>query len=154
VLEAVFLSKLMEKFGLTEAQSKQLLADARPSAAPAKIDMNAGATTLDLADGFEVAWLRVGLALDRTNFTVDNRDREKGIYYVRYADSTQELKSDGLFGKLFYKSPAKQKSGKEFLVSVHPENKGTQVAVVDAQGNADTSAEAQRLISLLHAQLN
>jgi len=154
VLEAVFLSKLMEKFGLTEAQSKQLLADARPAAAPAKIDMSAGATTLDLADGFDVAWLRVGLALDRTNFTVDSRDREKGIYYVRYADSTQELKSDGLFGKLFYKSPAKQKAGKEFLVSVHSESKGTQVAVVDAKGNADTSAEAQRLISLLHAQLN
>lgn len=154
VLEAVFLSKLMEKFGLTEAQSKQLLADARPAAAPAKIDMSAGATTLDLTDGFEVAWLRVGLALDRTNFTVDNRDREKGIYYVRYADSTEELKRDGLFGKLFYSAPAKQKPGKEFLVNVHSEGNGTQVAVLDANGQVDTSAEAQRLISLLHAQLN
>ncbi|CAB3643710.1 outer membrane protein assembly factor BamC [Trinickia soli] len=154
VLEAVFLSKLMEKFGLTEAQSKQLLADARPATAPAKIDMSAGATTLDLTDGFEVAWLRVGLALDRTNFTVDNRDRAKGIYYVRYADSTQELKHDGLFSKLFASAPAKQKTGKEFLVNVRAAGAGTQVAVVDANGQVDTSAEAQRLISLLHAQLN
>ncbi len=154
VLEAVFLSKLMEKFGLTEAQSKQLLADARPAEAPAKIDMSGGATTIGLTDGFEVAWLRVGLALDRTNFTVDNRDREKGVYYVRYADSAQELKRDGLLGKLFYSSPAKQKPGKEFLVNVHSVGSGTEVAVIDANGQADTSPEAKRLISLLHAQLN
>ena len=92
-LEALFLTKLMEKFGLTEAQSKQLLTDARPATAPATIDMNAGASTLDLQESFDRAWLRVGLALDRTNFTVDNRDRAKGIYYVRYADSMQELKT-------------------------------------------------------------
>lgn len=115
--------------------------------------MSGGATTLDLADRFDVAWLRVGLALDRTNFTVDNRDREKGIYYVRYADSTQELKGDGLFGKLFYRAP-KQKSGKEFLVNVQAKGTGTEVSVVDASGQADTSSEAKNLISLLHAQLN
>lgn len=154
VLEALFLSKLMQKFGLTEDQSKQLLASAKPAEAPAKINMSAGATTLDLSDGIEVAWLRVGLALDRTNFTVDNRDREKRIYYVRYADPTQELKRDGLFGKLFYSGASQQKAGKEFLVSVQPVERGTQVAVVDANGQIDTSPEAQRLISLLHAQLN
>lgn len=154
VLEAVFLAKLMEKFGLTEAQSKQLLADARPAAAPARVDMSAGATTLDLADGFDVAWLRVGLALDRTNFTVDNRDREKGVYYVRYADSAQELKRDGLLGKLFYSGPAKQKPSREFLVNVHSNGTGTQVSVVDASGQVDMSSEARNLISLLHAQLN
>ncbi|WP_206951916.1 outer membrane protein assembly factor BamC [Trinickia acidisoli] len=154
VLEAVFLSKLMEKFGLTDAQSKQLLVDAQPAAAPAKIDMSGGATTLALADRFDVAWLRVGLALDRTNFTVDNRDREKGIYYVRYADSEQELKGDGLFGKLFFSKSSKQKPTKEFLVNVHANGAGTEVSVVDASGQIDTSSEAKSLISLLHAQLN
>ncbi|RDU98121.1 outer membrane protein assembly factor BamC [Trinickia dinghuensis] len=154
VLEAVFLSKLMEQFGLTEAQSKELLANAKPASAPATIDMSGGATTLALADQFDVAWLRVGLALDRTNFTVDNRDREKGIYYVRYADSAQELKGDGLFGKLFYSSSPKQKSGKEFLVNVHANGTGTDVSVVDASGQVDTSSEAKNIISLLHAQLN
>lgn len=153
VLEAVFLSKLMEQFGLSEAQSKQLLADARPATAPATIDTSSAAT-LDLADRFDVAWLRVGLALDRTNFTVDNRDREKGVYYVRYADSTQELKRDGLFGKLFFSGATKQKPGKEFLVNVHPNGTGTEVSVVDASGQVDVSSEAKNIISLLHAQLN
>ncbi|RQU84611.1 outer membrane protein assembly factor BamC [Burkholderia cenocepacia] len=156
VLEAVFLSKLMQKFGLTDAQAKQLLTDARPSTAPAQVsDTSGGAATLQLAESFDRAWLRVGLALDRTNFTVDNRDREKGMYTVRYANSMEELKRDGLFGKLFYGGPSAAKPGKEYLINVRAQgNGGTQVAVVGANGQVDNSSDAQRLISLLHAQLN
>ncbi len=152
VLEAVFLAKLMEKFGLTDAQSKQLLANAKPATAPATVVAGA---TLDLAESFDRAWLRVGLALDRTNFAVDNRDRSKGIYFVRYANSEAELKREGLFGKLFYGGATAAKPGKEFLVSVHANGDAqTQVAVVDANGQVDTSSDAQRIISLLHTQLN
>ncbi|WP_114811488.1 outer membrane protein assembly factor BamC [Paraburkholderia kururiensis] len=154
-LEASFLSKLMQKFGLTDAQSKQLLTDARTNTAPAQIDKSAGAATLDLAESFDRAWLRVGLALDRTNFTVDNRDRAKGIYYVRYADSMEELKGDGLLGKLFYSGSKSRKPGQEFMVNVRAKGDAlTQVAVLDANGQVDTSSEAQRIVSLLHAQLN
>jgi outer membrane protein assembly factor BamC len=154
-LEALFLAKLMQKFGLTDAQSKQLLTDARPATAPTTLEQNAGASTLDLQESFDRAWLRVGLALDRTSFTVDNRDREKGIYYVRYADSMQELKKEGLFGKLFYSGNSTRKPGQEFLVNVRAKGDAvTQVAVVDANGQIDTSSDAQRIVSLLHAQLN
>ncbi|KAF1029466.1 MAG: hypothetical protein GAK40_00503 [Burkholderia plantarii] len=155
-LEAVFLAKLMQKFGLTDAQSKQLLTDARPaSAAATVVDTSSGAATLNLAESFDRAWLRVGVALDRTNFTVDGRDREKGLYTVRYANSMEELKHDGLFGKLFYGGPSAAKPGKEFLVSVRAEgNAGAQVAVVDTNGRVDSSDDAKRIITLLHAQLN
>jgi outer membrane protein assembly factor BamC len=155
-LEAAFLAKIMQKFGLTDAQSKQLLTDARPSSSAAKVAAGSDGATLDLPESFDSAWLRVGLALDRTNFTVDNRDREKGIYYVRYADSMQELKGDGLFGKLFYnpKKDAKNQ-GPEFLVSVRAKSDSqTQVAVVNQSGQVDTSSDAQRIVTALHAQLN
>jgi outer membrane protein assembly factor BamC len=153
-LEALFLAKLMEKFGLTEAQAKQLLTDARPATAPVTVAMAAGAETLDLQESFDRAWLRVGLALDRTNFAVDNRDREKGIYYVRYADSAQELKKEGLLGKFFY-SGNSRKPGQEFLVRVTSNgDSAAQVAVIDANGQIDTSSDAQNIVSLLHAQLN
>lgn len=153
-LEAMFLAKLMQKFGLTDAQSKQLLTDAHPAAAPVTVAMDSGAATLDLQESFDRAWLRVGLALDRTNFAVDNRDREKGIYYVRYADTMQELKKEGFFGKLFYSNSSK-KPGQEFLVNVRSKGDAlTQVAVLDANGQVDTSSDAQHIVSLLHAQLN
>jgi outer membrane protein assembly factor BamC len=157
VLEAVFLTKLMQKFGLTDAQAKELLADARPAMASAKISMSGGETTLELPESFDRAWLRVGVALDRTNFTVDNVDRAKGIYYVRYADSMQELKREGLLGRLFYRKAGAQKQGQEFLVKVGPKSDSqtqTQVSIVDANGNVDMSSDAKRILSLLHAQLN
>ncbi|QGZ61267.1 outer membrane protein assembly factor BamC [Paraburkholderia acidisoli] len=155
-LEAAFLSKIMQKFGLTDAQSKQLLTDARPSSSAAKVAAGPDGTTLDLPEAFDTAWLRVGLALDRTNFTVDNRDRQKGIYYVRYADSMKELKGDGLLGKLFYNpKKATNEQGPEFLVAVRStSNAQTQVAVVNQNGQIDTSSDAQRIVSALHAQLN
>jgi outer membrane protein assembly factor BamC len=152
-LEAVLLAKLMEKFGLTDAQSKQLLTDAIPAGASVSVDQTGGSSTLDLSEPFDSAWLRVGLALDRTNFTVDNRDRAKGLYYVRYSDSMQELKKDGLLGRLF--SGGTPKPTREFMVNVRPKADAiTQITVVDANGAIDNSTDAQRIVSLLHAQLN
>jgi outer membrane protein assembly factor BamC len=152
-LEAAVLTKLMQKFGLTEAQSQQLMTQARPTGAKVAMDPSAGGSTLDLAEPFDRAWLRVGLALDRTNFTVDNRDRDKGIYYVHFSDSMAELKKDGLFGKFF--SSNTPKPTRQFLVNVKPKaDSVTQVGVVDANGQPDTSSDAQRIVSLLHAQLN
>ncbi|WP_244815715.1 outer membrane protein assembly factor BamC [Caballeronia sp. Lep1P3] len=152
-LEAAFLAKMMQKFGLTEGQSKQLIAQARPAGAKVAVEQTAGASTLDLAEPFDRAWLRVGLALDRTNFTVDNRDRDKGIYYVHYSDSMAELKKEGLFGKLF--SSNSPRPTRQFLVNVRSKaDSVTQIAVVDANGQPDNSSDAQRIVSLLHAQLN
>ncbi|CAN7271881.1 outer membrane protein assembly factor BamC [Caballeronia sp. LjRoot31] len=152
-LEAAFLAKLMEKFGLTDAQAKQLLTDATPATATASVDPTGGPSTLDLSEPFDSAWLRVGLALDRTNFTVDNRDRAKGLYYVRFSDSMQELKKDGLLGKFF--GGGTPKPAREFMVNVRPKaDTITEIAVVDANGAVDTSTDAQRIVALLHAQLN
>jgi outer membrane protein assembly factor BamC len=152
-LEAAILQKMMQKFGLTEDQAKQLVANARPAGAKVAVEQSGGASTLDLAEPFDRAWLRVGLALDRTNFTVDNRDREKGIYYVHYSDSMADLKKDGLFGKFF--SSNTPKPTRQFLVNVKPKaDKLTQVNVVDSSGQPDSSSDAQRIVSLLHAQLN
>jgi outer membrane protein assembly factor BamC len=152
-LEAAFLAKLMEKFGLTDAQAKQLLTDARPATATASVDPTGGSSTLDLSEPFDSAWLRVGLALDRTNFTVDNRDRAKGLYYVRFSDSMQELKKEGLLGKFF--SGGTPKPSREFMVNVRPKaDTVTEIAVVNANGQVDTSTDAQRIVALLHAQLN
>lgn len=45
---------------------------------------NDGAGTLELQESFDRAWRRVGLALDRVGFaTVEDRDRSKGLYFVR-----------------------------------------------------------------------
>ena len=70
-----------------------------------------GAYQLVVDDGFDRAWRRVGLALDRVGFTVVDRDRSKGTYFVRYADpETDGAKKDkGFLDKLqFWKTDAEK----------------------------------------------
>lgn len=154
-LEAAMYALLMQKFGLTDKQARELLDDARHAGPKVEVTFDStGTSTMDLAESFDRAWLRVGLALDRTDFAVDDRDRERGIYYVRFNDPVQEIRREGLLGKLIYGSRPNV-IGKEYLVNVRPNGEGaTRVAVIDANGQIDTSRDAQRLFAALHQQLN
>ena len=93
-LEAEMLSRIMVKLGAKEEQAKAAAATAvaAPAAAPvaaarqARLLEGRPAASLQVDDGFDRAWRRVGLALDRSGFTVEDRDRSQGQYFVRYVD--------------------------------------------------------------------
>jgi len=85
-LEAEFLSRLMIKLGVSEDQAKPNLAKEVVSNKTTLVNKG-DSSLLNIPDSFDVAWRRVGLALDRTGFTVEDRDRAKGIYFVRYVDT-------------------------------------------------------------------
>ena len=105
-LEAEFLRRLMVRFGVQNERAKtQLAAKPKEEDARAKIVEAAdGIGSLQLAEPFDRAWRRVGLALDRGGFTVEDRDRSKGYYFVRYVDSDAEAlkKDDGFLSKLAF----------------------------------------------------
>ena len=62
-------------------------------------------------------------------------------------------KKDGLLGKFF--GGGTPKPSREFMVNVRPKaDTVTEIAIVDANGQVDTSTDAQRIVALLHAQLN
>ena len=107
-------------------------------------------------DNFERTWRRVGLALDRVGFTVEDRDRQNGIYFVRYADPESEMaKKDnekGLFSRIFGSSDSKVKA-EQYRVQVKPENEASTVNVLNKDGGAETTPTAQRILVLLHEQL-
>jgi len=99
-LEAEFLRRLMVKLGVTQEQSKALVASGvtRQTSRIAAVN---GIPVLQVDEGFERAWRRVGLALDRTGFTVEDRDRTQGLYFVRYVALNADAKEPGFFSKLF-----------------------------------------------------
>jgi outer membrane protein assembly factor BamC len=148
-LEAEFLSRLMIKLGVTAEHSKTiLLAKAMPAPQVAIVN-NAGISTLALPDSFDVAWRRVGLALDRTGFTVEDRDRAKGIYFVRYVD-TADKEEQGFFTKLF--SNASQEVGPvKYQIRVATTQAQTQITVHtatgEAAGNTPIGARILKLLS-------
>ncbi len=108
---------------------------------------------LTLGEPYDRAWLRVGLALDRANFTVDDRDRNKGIYYVRYVDPKDMTSAEqGFWNQIFH--GRKEKVAKQYRVNVRAVTDGqTRVAVVDDKGDIDTSRPAQEIMGLVVDQL-
>lgn len=110
---------------------------------------------LDMDEAFDRAWRRVGLALDRGAFTVEDRDRAKGIYFVRYLDPDYEAKQkaeQGFFSKMFTREkpiPAPQFR----VVLTRQGDNQTVVTVQNAEGKAERSTSGDRILNLLSEQL-
>jgi len=157
-LEAEMLRRLMVRLGADEQRAEAVLT-AAPSAERAALQTAAsGQVSLTLDESFDRAWRRVGLALDRIGFTVEDRDRSKGLYFVRYVDPEADVRtkqSDGFLSKLAFwrKSDDKTAAGSEYRLFVKGEGDATVVNVLTREGGADTSDTARRILGLLQEQL-
>ena len=146
-LEAEFLQRLMVKLGVTQDQSKALItaSAARPSS---RIETVNNLPVLQIEDNFERAWRRVGLGLDRTGFTVEDRDRSKGLYFVRYVAPNADTKPGGFFSNLFSSTPATPAPLK-YQITLTTKGDSTSVSVLNAEGKPDTSGNALRIVLVL-----
>ena len=148
----------MVRLGTQEEKAKQLAAG-RPAPTRAEIVKSSdGTETLEVHEPFDRAWRRVGLALDRVGFTVEDRDRQKGLYFVRYADPEAEMKEkeQGLFSRIFSFGGDSKVKAEQYRVQVRKirgSAAGSQVYVLNKDGAAERSKTAQRILALLHEQL-
>ncbi|MEW6695564.1 Outer membrane protein assembly factor BamC [Tepidimonas thermarum] len=152
-LEAEFLRRLMVKLGVSQEQSKAALAaGAKPPVAQLQTIDGQPAVVLD--ENFDRAWRRVGLALDRSGFTVEDRNRAEGVYFVRYvpADASTAAREPGFFGRItgwFSSSDKAQANPTRYRIRVVGSGERTTVTVLDANGQPERSATAQRIAQLL-----
>ena len=147
-LETEFLRRLMIKLGVDEAQAKAVVA-AAPTQTTSRVTTVNNLPVLQLEDDFDRAWRRVGLSLDRTGFTVEDRDRTQGMYFVRYVPlATTDGTKPGFFGRLFGSSEPQAKPA-QYRIAVRSSGTTTTVSVLNAQGQPDGSADAQRIVQLL-----
>jgi outer membrane protein assembly factor BamC len=156
-LEAEFLRRLMVRLGAQDAKAKELVANA-PSAQRAQIrKASDGTELLQVNEPFDRAWRRVGLALDRVGFTVEDRDRQNGLYFVRYADPEAEMNQknneQSLLGKLFDFSKDSKVKPEQYRVQVKQEQDASQINVLNKDGAAESSKTALRILTLLQEQL-
>jgi outer membrane protein assembly factor BamC len=103
---------------------------------------------IEISDGFDRAWRRVGVAIDRTGFTVEDRDRAQGFFFVRYAPPGSSDKEPGFFAKLFTSEKATPSLAKYRIVLTSKGDVST-VQVQAADGIPETSANAEKIIKLL-----
>lgn len=155
-LEAEMLRKLMVRFGVDDGRAKTQIAGAAPQL-QAKINRGADGDRLALNDPFDRAWRRVGLALDRVGFTVEDRDRSKGVYFVRYIDPDADVKTTedkGWFSKLkFWGGSSKPQSKEQYRILVQEAAAGAEVQILDKDGGREKSDTASRILTLLFDQL-
>jgi outer membrane protein assembly factor BamC len=149
-LEAAMLARMMVKLGLKEEQAKAVVTDtAAATQTRARVLEGRPAATLQVDDNFERAWRRVGLALDRSGFTVEDRDRAQGLYFVRYIDpAVAGQEEPGFFAKLF--GGEKGDTGpKKFRISVKGEGGASIVSVLNAAGGPESGEAGSRIVKLL-----
>jgi len=157
-LEAEFLRRLMVKLGVEEKQAKELVATNTRVDHAKMIRSEDGATLLEVDETFDRAWRRVGLALDRVGFTVEDRNRAQGIYYVRYIDPEKDAqdgrkKDESFLSKLMFWKSTDPKSPEQYRVHVKNNKASSRVEVLGKEGQLDKSDAAHRILSLLYAQL-
>ncbi|RCS59932.1 outer membrane protein assembly factor BamC [Parvibium lacunae] len=158
-LEVEFLRRLLLRFGDDEQTAKAKVI-ANPTDAPSRADFVPSAQNqnayLLVKEPFERAWRRAGLALDRVGFTVEDRNRADGIYFVRYVDPDEsgELeKRRGFFEKIFVAKDNKQQQ-QQFQIKLTTEaGEVTRLDVRPVKVNPDNQAVAERILKLLQDQL-
>jgi len=123
-----------------------------PRRSAAAAAAGSGATSLEIDEGFDRAWRRVGLALDRSSFTVEDRDRAAGLYFVRWVDPKTLPKDDeSLLSRLFGGERGGQPQRVRVLVKA--EGGKTRVSVLNTQGGTETGEVARAIVAALEREL-
>ena len=155
-LEAEFLARLMQRLGYAEESTKASMAAAKTASGAPKVSYlkKTPSPRLEFVGNFDRAWRDVGVGLDRSNFTVDDRDRSKGIYFVRFVNTTDLSNERSFFGKLFSKKTDEDmKKAKRYRVLVKDTAGTITVTVQDEKGAAETDGVSVQILSLLDLQI-
>jgi outer membrane protein assembly factor BamC len=145
-LEVEFLRRLMLQLGASNEQIKTAL-QPELAKANARIASINNQPVVQMDDGFDRAWRRVGLTLDRTGFTVEDRDRSKGTYFVRYVAPAATKIQPGFFTKLFSKDSAS--APLQYRIAVVTEGSTTTVSVLSATGTPEASENAKKIVQII-----
>ncbi len=161
-LEVEFLKRLMVRLGGAQEAANMALDQPKTAAATASsavlqaearvsIEQDATQSSLVLSDALDQAWRRVGLSLDRTNFTVEDRDRSKGIYFVRYVEPDAEKNQPGFLARMF--GAKSKESLQKYQILLSSDATKTRVRVADTTGKVLNTVDAKNILKVLQSDL-
>lgn len=149
-LNAAMLARMMVFLGTDVDRAQQLVTEAEQN--PQTPDIRTaedGTAQLLMDEAFDRAWRRVGVAIDSAGFTVDDRDRSTGDFYVRYldVDTGVKIEQQNFIGRLFGQRNTAE--AEQYRINVAQQGAGSRVAVLDAQGQVQDTETARRILSVL-----
>ena len=151
-LELEFLGRMMARLANDPALAKTAVS-ASVEQQHAKLVKGADGGYVEVDEGFDRAWRRVGLALDRVGFTVEDRDRTQGLYFVRYADESKSAEGKGFFSKLFSFGSDDPAKALKYRISVKETGDTSKIMVLDNDGKPEASDTGKKILGLLNDQL-
>lgn len=154
-LEAEMLNRVMVYFGVEGEKAERQLAKSDEQESRAELIKDSqGDSSIVMEEDFARAWRLTGLALDRVGFAVEDRDRSRGLFYVRYSDPYVTGKEEeGLLDKLAFWSSDEPEDKTQYLVYLQGGAGSTRIVVLDKDGQPERNATATRILTLLHEQL-
>lgn len=149
-LNAAMLARMMVFLCTDVDRAQQLVTEAEQN--PQTPDIRTaedGTAQLLMDEAFDRAWRRVGVAIDSAGFTVDDRDRSTGDFYVRYldVDTGVKIEQQNFIGRLFGQRNTAE--AEQYRINVAQQGAGSRVAVLDAQGQVQDTETARRILSVL-----
>lgn len=152
-LEIEFLRRIMVQLGTSPDAAQTAMAAAASPPAAAQVSQVDGQAVIVLTDGLDRAWRRTGLALDRSGFTVEDRDRAAGVYFVRYVASAA-AQEPGFFGRVFGASKADTSKLKQYRISLSADASGqSTLRLLDADGQMAPLASSETILKIIAAEL-
>ncbi len=154
-LEAIMLRRLMVFLGTDEERAQELLAERPVGSAPrSEVRMSdVGNPYLAVDEAITRAWRLIGIALDASNFLIEDRDPDSYIYTVKYRDPSAEQGGETAFSYLtFWRSEPSEIPYEVRLQTVSQSQ--TQVTVHDEDGDVSRSDTAKVILESLRAELN
>jgi outer membrane protein assembly factor BamC len=165
-LEAEFLARLMMALGgsgqeaprgaqtvaATPAIAAAVAAAPEPPAR-ARVLPDAGGTSLEVDEPFDRAWRRVGLALDRGGFTVEDRDRAQGLYFVRYVDPTTAGQEEPNFFSRMFSGGKDPQTPVRYRIALKGNGPKTTLSVLTSAGAPDAGENGKRIVAQLVNEL-
>lgn len=155
-LEAEMLNRLMVFLGASQKRAEAQLAEAETKAGDAPeraprtrwLDLGEGVNALLINEQYPRAWRLVGLALDSSNFVVEDQNRAQGLYVVEYRELLENEQEEGFLSNLaFWKDSPPPESGNRYQVRVGARDSQTLVMVYNTEGQPENSATAQRILT-------
>lgn len=156
-LEAIMLQKLMVRFGASEAQAGAAVSGApvpgEPAASSLRGDGSAslqgifdGSSIIVINDAFDRSWRRVGLAIERAGLAVEDKDRARGIYFLRPVQTEK-----GWMDKLMFWEDDDE-GARRYRVNVKDGGAACEVSVTDQDGANDDATK--QIIEAIYKNIN
>lgn len=103
---------------------------------------------------FDRSWRRIGLILDSLDFSIEDRSREDGIFYIKYNDPDSRLKLKGLARLAFWRDRRNVVLPYRIAL-VSSENKDfSEVRLLDSDGEQLSDDTALKILRVIREQLN